>query len=172
MDVGEIVQLVEATSDIGLAGDELTRLVELLVEYGATPDEIVAAAATGSPGGLALDLAVRSGGEALEFRAATAAAGLTVTEAERIWTALGFPDPTGTGRRLDPASVDALHFLATTGRDLLGPEHSVGLTRYRRRDGAPGRGRRRRVPCSLRGPTTRGRVRLPRRRRGVRRHRS
>ena len=129
MDVIELARELASSCEIGLAGDELGDLVKLLVEQGATEEEIRAAAANGSLGGLALDLALRPGGESFDFAAAADRAGVTVAEGERVWTALGFPDPIHTGRRLDPASVEALRFLATIGRDLLGPEHALALTR-------------------------------------------
>ncbi len=129
MDAIELARELESGCDLGLAGDDLGDLVTLLVEQGATSDEIRAAAASGSLGGLALDLALRPDRESFDFATAVGQAGLTLAEGERVWTALGFADPIRSGRRLDSATVEALRFLATVGRELLGPEHSLALAR-------------------------------------------
>lgn len=129
MDAVEFARELESSFEIGLASDELSDLVEFLLAQGATGDEIRNAAANGSLGGLALDLALRPGGETLDFGTAAGEAGLTLAEGERIWAALGFPDPIRNARRLDPAGVETLRFVATVGRDLLGPEHSLALAR-------------------------------------------
>jgi len=129
MDAAELVIELKASREIALPDDELRDLVAFLIEQGGTREEIRSAGAGGRLGGLALDLLLRQGLESFDFAAAASQAGLEHAEAERIWTALGFPGPNPNGPRLDLATVDALRFLATVGPDLLGADHSLALAR-------------------------------------------
>ena len=66
----------------------------LLLEAGATPDEIEAAARAGGAGGLvdlSGEVALRPAGQALDLRQLAARAGLTIDRAHRLCTAAGLP---------------------------------------------------------------------------------
>lgn len=129
VDIAGLVREIESSGATSLEPGVLLDLVTLLDREGATGNEIRAAAASGTLGGLALELALRSGPETFAFPEAAARAGLTEGDAMRIWTALGFPDARRTGKRLDQAGVDALAFLTGMGNDFIGPEHTLALSR-------------------------------------------
>src|SRR5437667_11788090 len=69
------------------------RLAELLLDRGASHEELVEALRAGGLGPLALDLALRPPGEPVPFADAAAQAGLDAREAAGLRPALGLPDP-------------------------------------------------------------------------------
>jgi len=129
VDIEGVVREIESTCSPPFDTGVLRELVTLLDREGATVEEVLAAAASGTMGGLALELALRSGRETFAFSDAAARAGVTEAEATRIWTALGFPDASRAGTRLDQAGVDALAFLAGIGNEFIGSEHGIALSR-------------------------------------------
>src|SRR5437588_12602157 len=70
------------------AADRL-RLVRLLLELGATPDEILEADRTFRTGDLALDLALRPPGETMDLEQFILSSGLDPERIRRVWSALG-----------------------------------------------------------------------------------
>jgi adenylate cyclase len=105
------------------------RLRQLLTAQGATAEELSAATAAGTLGGLALELKLRGRVVPLTFADAAGQAGLAPAEAAGVWSALGFPAPDGGTPDLTPDEVAALRLLADAGHDLLGREATLGLVR-------------------------------------------
>src|SRR5207247_10015565 len=85
--------------------------------------------ATGRLGPLALELAMRTSSERVEFGDAASQAGLSIDEAAALWRALGFPDPRQTKPRLPADSVEVLRLIAGLGRELFRPEATLALPR-------------------------------------------
>lgn len=108
---------------------ERLRLLELVLALGATEDELVERAANERLGPLALELAMRTSSERVEFGDAASQAGLSIDEAAALWRALGFPDPRQTKPRLPADSVEVLRLIAGLGRELFGPEATLALAR-------------------------------------------
>ena len=105
------------------------KLVRYLVDRGAGSEELGEAARTGTLGALALELALRSPGDAVPFSEAAARAGLEVAEAAALWRALGYPDPLYSAVTLTPAQTETLRVLAEVGRSLLGTDTTLQLAR-------------------------------------------
>ena len=105
------------------------RLAELLLDRGASHEELVEALRAGGLGPLALELALRPPGETMPFPEAAARAGLDGGEAAGLWRALGFPDPADGSVRLTPVEVDTLRTLAQMGESVLGRDTTVQLAR-------------------------------------------
>lgn len=107
--------------------EDAARLVQLLRTLGASEEEL----ATTPPhqrGALALELAFRDGRPPMTLDEAAAAIGTTPADLLRFWRALGFP--TGAGAARIPATlVDAQQVLATSARELMGDESTLGLAR-------------------------------------------
>jgi adenylate cyclase len=98
--------------------DDAARLERYLIAQGAEPDELREAAETGTLGTLALELALRSGGERTPFEEAAARAGASVAEAAALWRALGLPDPLHSAPRLTESEAEALQLLSAFGQRL------------------------------------------------------
>ena len=104
------------------------RLVDYVVEHGATEDEVREAVESGRLGPLALDLALREPGQTMSFEDAVAAAGLSVEDAAALWRALGFPDPAQSGERLTPEQAKTFRILAAMS-EVLGMDELQRLAR-------------------------------------------
>ena len=127
MERAELEALVDAAGR-NVDRDEVLRLLDLLVELGATDDELQVAAGPGGPGAIALELVLRGPGPLLPFAEAAAQAGMTFEEGARIWRAFGFPDPTPESPQLGEPVVEALQTL--TGADeVFGTEATLALAR-------------------------------------------
>lgn len=105
------------------------RLIEYLLDQGASREELVEAARTASLGTLALELALRVPGDALPFDEAAQQAGLELDEAASLWRALGFPDPLHSPTPLTPGQIQTLRVLAGMTRSLFGYETALQLAR-------------------------------------------
>lgn len=105
------------------------RLMERLVEMGATAEELQEAERTDSRGALALELALRGPGERVTFDEAARQAELEPEQAARLWRALGFPDPLAHAIRVSPRQVETLRLMSQMSRSLLGPETALRLAR-------------------------------------------
>src|SRR5438067_2682029 len=104
-------------------------LVGFVFEKGALRDEVVEAVETGTLGALALQLALRRGGESLSFAEAVARTGLDEHVAASLWQALGFPDPRVSRVRLSEGEASVLGVLAAMGGSLLGDDRVGQLAR-------------------------------------------
>jgi adenylate cyclase len=125
---------VEQLSWLGLdlsapAQAETLRLVRHVLAQGADRQEVLDAVNTASLGPLALDLALRGGGEAVPFARAARDVGLEPEAAATLWRALGFPDPLSSSTVLRPSQVRTLGVLAGVGRSELGSETVLRLAR-------------------------------------------
>ena len=109
--------------------DDIGRLEQKLVEWGASDEELTEARGTLSYSDLALDLAVRRPGPLTPFADAATQVGLDVDEAARFWRALGFPDPVRSPPRLTPDAVEMLGLVVGVGRELLGDDATLALAR-------------------------------------------
>lgn len=101
------------------------RLMNGLLDMGASEAEIDEAARTGTLGPLALELALR-GPETISFEEAARQAGVKLEDAARVWRAVGFPDPLAAPPRVTPRQVATLRVLVGA-RDVLGDEAALQL---------------------------------------------
>jgi adenylate cyclase len=101
------------------------RLMDWLLEMGASQAEVEEARQTGTLGPLGLELALR-GPEVISFEDAARQAGLGLEDAARLWRAVGFPDPVAAPPRVTPRQVTTLRFFAGV-RELLGDQASLQL---------------------------------------------
>jgi adenylate cyclase len=108
---------------------EREQITRYLRSLGATDEEIEEVFRTGSVGGLALELVLVGDAEVVPFAEAARRAGVPFEDAARYWRALGFPDPTPESPRLPADAVPALHLVMTAGRELVGDEAALALTR-------------------------------------------
>ena len=107
--------------------DDPTRLLELLRRLGATDTEL----ATTPPhqrGALALELAFRDGRPPMSIDEAAERIGTAAADLLRFWRALGFASGAAVVR-VPAALVDAQQILAGHGRDLMGEDSVLSLTR-------------------------------------------
>ena len=104
-------------------------LIDYSVELGATVEELLAADANGTLGGLQLDLVLRDPGPTMPFWDAVERAGLEREDAVRLWRALGFADPDSASVRVTGQQVEALRTLIDAGRNVLGLDATLQLTR-------------------------------------------
>jgi class 3 adenylate cyclase len=104
-------------------------VMRLLARAGASDDEIREAAGSGTLGILALDLALRPGGEMVTLAEAAKEAGLALEEAMGLWRALGFAVPDDGSLRLTSAEAEMLRSLFTLGREVVGEERLLGFAR-------------------------------------------
>jgi hypothetical protein len=107
-DDAELERLGLYNPDAPGAADRL-RLVRMLLELGATPEEILEADKTFRTGDLALDVAIRPPGETMDLETFIDSSGLDSGRVRRLWSALGLP-PSGPVR-VTPDIADALRFL-------------------------------------------------------------
>ncbi len=114
---------------MGVSDPDLERLIGYLTDQGAGADEIQQAAASGTLGTLALDIALRSGGATVPFSVAAAEVGLEPEHAAELWRALGFPDPIASEAMLSPSEVRTLAFLAGAANGMLGMDATTQLAR-------------------------------------------
>ena len=105
------------------------RLMQHLLELGATPEELHEAERTDSRGTLALQLALRGPGELIPFEEAASKAGLELDEAAAMWRALGFPDPRETKLKVSPRQAETLQVLSQMTRSLLGRDTARRIAR-------------------------------------------
>ena len=108
--------------------DDDVRLERYLIARGADPEELRVAAETGTLGTLALELALRSGGERIPFVEGAARAGLDPQEGAALWRALGLPDPVRSSASLSQSGVETLQILSEFSRRL-GTETTLQLAR-------------------------------------------
>jgi adenylate cyclase len=101
------------------------RLMDRLLEMGATEAEVEQAAQTGTLGPLALELALR-GPEVISFEDAAGQAGVPLEDAARLWRAVGFPDPLAAPPRVTPRQATTLRVLAGA-REVLGDQAALQL---------------------------------------------
>jgi adenylate cyclase len=101
------------------------RLMDWLLEIGASEAELQTAAQTGTLGPLALELTLR-GSEVISFEDAARQAGVELEDAARLWRAVGFPDPLAAPPRITPRQITTLQFLAGV-QEVLGEEASLQL---------------------------------------------
>jgi class 3 adenylate cyclase len=109
--------------------EERLRLLTFLAQHGADEDELVAAATTGSLGGLATELVIRGGAATIGFDDLARRADVTHDEAARIWMAFGFADPDAVPPRLTEAEAEALRVLVGLGRNMFGEQTALGIAR-------------------------------------------
>jgi class 3 adenylate cyclase len=102
------------------------RLVALLERLGATPEEVTVALASGSAGGLALDLALRRG-PARSPADAAEASGVDAAMLRRLWQALGFPAQDDLHVPADV--VETLPVVTEATRQWLGEDAALAVTR-------------------------------------------
>jgi class 3 adenylate cyclase len=100
-----------------------------VIEAGASEEEIAEAAASGTLGVLALDLALRPPGEMVSLADAADDAGLPLRDAEALWRALGFAVPNDGSLRLTSHEAAMLRTLFELGREVVGEERIVGFAR-------------------------------------------
>jgi adenylate cyclase len=124
-----IDEIVERAIDAGstLPADVQRELVTIVVELGATEEEVLAAASTHNLGDLAVDLSTRRG-ESRAFEDIARESGFEPEDAARVWRALGFADPLRARTRLPEDAANALRILAT-GQQLLGDAATLALAR-------------------------------------------
>jgi adenylate cyclase len=101
------------------------RLMDRLLEMGASEAEIAEAAQAGTLGPLALDLALR-GPEVISFEDAAGQAGVKLEDAARLWRTVGFPDPLAAPPRFTPRQATTLRVLAGA-REVLGDQAALQL---------------------------------------------
>lgn len=113
------------------AGDQ--DLERYLTELGARAEDIREALASGTVGALALDVALRSGGDAtggrVPFSQAASHVGLEPEQAAELWRAMGFPDPLVSEATLSVAEVSTLAFLATMANSKFGVDATTQMAR-------------------------------------------
>ena len=109
------------------AGDQ--DLDRYLTGLGASSEQLREALASGTVGSLALDLVLRSGGEAIRFSTAAARVGLSLEKAAALWRALGFPDPRAPEAKLSPAELRTLALLARVTDSTFGFDGTTQLAR-------------------------------------------
>jgi adenylate cyclase len=103
------------------------RLLEYVLQLGASEQEILEAIAARSVGELAVDLALRRG-PVRPFDEVAREGGLSADEAARFWRALGFPDPRQTATLVADSVAAGLQLLVTA-RTLLGEDATLALAR-------------------------------------------
>lgn len=107
------------------AADRL-HLLRLLLELGATPEEILEADKTFRTGDLALDLAIRPPGETMDLDAFVASSGIDPDRVRRLWSAFGLPARGPV--RVTPDIAEALRILDTMA-GLFRQETALALAR-------------------------------------------
>ena len=126
MDLDELDRRATAAgSDLDPADQR--RLLQYLLDLGAQEDELVAAIDALNVGGLALDLALRTG-PLHSFEDVARRVGMEPADAARFWRSLGFPDPVRNATRLPDAAAGALELLVAS-RALLGEDATLALGR-------------------------------------------
>jgi class 3 adenylate cyclase len=89
---------------------ELAALLDRLVELGASPEEVQAAARTGQVSDLALDVALRPPGETVDLESFIESSGLDQDLVRKLWSAAGLPSSGPI--RVTPDAAEAIRFFA------------------------------------------------------------
>ena len=126
MDLDELGQRATAAGS-DLDPEDQRRLLGYLVDLGAQEGELLAAIDALNVGGLALDLALRTGARH-PFEEIALRAGLAPADAARYWRSLGFPDPIRNATTLPEEVIGGLELLVAA-RALIGEDATLALGR-------------------------------------------
>jgi class 3 adenylate cyclase len=126
MDIEELVQRGTASGST-LTPEDQRELIGIVIELGATEEELLGAVGTHNLGDLAVDLAVRRG-RSKSFAEIAREVGLDPEDGARVWRALGFADPLRTPTTLPEDAAAALRTFVA-GRELLGEDATLALAR-------------------------------------------